>query len=452
MRERAVVVGALAAAAAAVIGAGFIAARVARRRRAYARGAACAAQDSLDDRESVKEGAIDSDEFRRGLEQGLREQRKRELEGVSSQDLLCPVSRALLVDPVVAPCKHRFNRKSIMNWLTRASVCPVCRSALLGSSLRADLELARVARLWAEEHPEAEVDEEGEAVRIEECFEIAPQLVVTREQHAAIERALSDFTAAHAGPGALEEEEPAAAAAAPQAGEAQAGAAGPAGPTSGASGGEGAEGGGEGPRILHPNPEEDLRIRLARAVGPQIAAAYIDSLSRQVEYEMRLATKSDMRALPAFLASPDYQNQLFFAEECFGLRGIASATPSRVLRMRQHTIVVFGPTFPLHFGPPEGEGEGGLWDAAFIGPHRCTTFDRVPQFSVWATGPLLASVPSCGPPAAPPPDSGSDPEGALPPVVCMFVRDVGEGLNPMRVFRRADGREGYVRITVAINS
>ena len=57
------------------------------------------------------------------------------------QDFYCPITGCLLVDPVVDPEGHSYERESIIQWLNTKNISPMTRKPLLISDLKPNLNL-----------------------------------------------------------------------------------------------------------------------------------------------------------------------------------------------------------------------------------------------------------------------------------------------------------------------
>jgi len=47
----------------------------------------------------------------------------------------CPISFEIMEDPVITKCSHTFDRASIITWLSRNPLCPICRNRIEISDL-----------------------------------------------------------------------------------------------------------------------------------------------------------------------------------------------------------------------------------------------------------------------------------------------------------------------------
>ncbi len=49
-----------------------------------------------------------------------------------ANELVCPISQVLMVDPVSLTCGHTFDRNHLETWLHGQNTCPTCRAAVAG--------------------------------------------------------------------------------------------------------------------------------------------------------------------------------------------------------------------------------------------------------------------------------------------------------------------------------
>ena len=59
-----------------------------------------------------------------------------DLDNRGYEELMCPISHKLLLDPVITPYKHCFDRESIEAWLRRNGTCPITRQPLSVKDLK----------------------------------------------------------------------------------------------------------------------------------------------------------------------------------------------------------------------------------------------------------------------------------------------------------------------------
>lgn len=52
------------------------------------------------------------------------------------EELMCPISHKLLLDPVITPYKHCYDREAIETWLKKEPTCPITRQPLHIEDLR----------------------------------------------------------------------------------------------------------------------------------------------------------------------------------------------------------------------------------------------------------------------------------------------------------------------------
>ena len=57
------------------------------------------------------------------------------------QDFYCPITGSLLVNPVVDPEGHSYERESIIQWLNTKNISPMTRNPLHISDLKPNLNL-----------------------------------------------------------------------------------------------------------------------------------------------------------------------------------------------------------------------------------------------------------------------------------------------------------------------
>jgi len=53
----------------------------------------------------------------------------------SSESFICPITQVKMIDPVMDPEGHSYERKAIMEWLKRNKTSPVTRSPLDSTTL-----------------------------------------------------------------------------------------------------------------------------------------------------------------------------------------------------------------------------------------------------------------------------------------------------------------------------
>jgi hypothetical protein len=64
------------------------------------------------------------------------------------EQMICPVSQNIMINPVTTKCNHTFDKKMIEPWLQEHKTCPLCRSGVLLSDLKENIELCeRMAML-----------------------------------------------------------------------------------------------------------------------------------------------------------------------------------------------------------------------------------------------------------------------------------------------------------------
>ena len=51
------------------------------------------------------------------------------------ESFLCPISQEIMADPVITPKGITFDRKNILNWLKKSSVCPITKAPLSAGDL-----------------------------------------------------------------------------------------------------------------------------------------------------------------------------------------------------------------------------------------------------------------------------------------------------------------------------
>mmetsp|Transcript_13033 Transcript_13033/g.21376 ORF Transcript_13033/g.21376 Transcript_13033/m.21376 type:complete len:138 (+) Transcript_13033:3-416(+) len=86
-------------------------------------------------------------------------------------ELLCPISGRLFRFPVRTPCNHVFSRNAILAWLTKKSLCALCRRALAAHELMEASDIAERVRqcVYDQADLQKEVEEEDSAALLS-CY------------------------------------------------------------------------------------------------------------------------------------------------------------------------------------------------------------------------------------------------------------------------------------------
>ncbi len=78
---------------------------------------------------------------------------------------VCPITQNMMVEPVVTPAGHHYERSAISNWLDKEDTDPLTRSPLNRADLIIDTDLARVITDWKDEREAARrrIDRESDS-------------------------------------------------------------------------------------------------------------------------------------------------------------------------------------------------------------------------------------------------------------------------------------------------
>ena len=62
----------------------------------------------------------------------------------SEDELICPISRCIMSNPVTLSCGHTFDKDNLTNWMSNSMVCPTCRCAISSTNLTTNWNLKQI--------------------------------------------------------------------------------------------------------------------------------------------------------------------------------------------------------------------------------------------------------------------------------------------------------------------
>ena len=69
---------------------------------------------------------------------------------------VCPITQAVMEDPVMTADGHTYGRREIFRWLCKHDTSPLTGAPLPNKALTPNIGLRQVIAAWRAEHPEVE--------------------------------------------------------------------------------------------------------------------------------------------------------------------------------------------------------------------------------------------------------------------------------------------------------